>query len=95
MNSTQIIDNKLCVDIDNSLYSDAVITKVCYWLTDTHTVFRKNVSEKIQRLTIVSKTEEFDKAHFDDLIFKISQSFSDHKLREIVLRETEVIRNGS
>jgi len=93
MISTQIIDDKLCVDIDTSLYSDAVITKVCYWLTDTHTLLRENVSENIQRLTIDLKTKESDKTYFDDLVFKISQSFADYKLREIVLRETEAVRN--
>lgn len=93
MISAQVIDNKLIVDIDSSIYSDSVISKVCYWLTGDYAICRENLAGSIHRLTIEPKIEVVDHFHFDGLKRKVSQSLVDYKLREIILSETKDIRN--
>ncbi len=93
MISTQVIGNRLIVDIDDSIYSDSVISKVCYWLSGNHIVYRENLSDSVHRLTIEPKTEIMDNFHFDNLKHRISQSLADHKMREMILVETNDIRN--
>lgn len=93
MVNIQIEADKMFVDIDSSLYSDNVISKVCYWLTDGYIVFRKNIAENVHRLIIKPKNREISEAHFEDLEHMVSRSLADFKLREIVLKETKDIRN--
>ena len=93
MINTQVIENRLIIDIDDSIYSDSVISKVCYWLSGNHIVYRENLSDSVHRLTIEPKMNIINNFHFDDLKHRISQALADHKLREMILVETKDIRN--
>ena len=79
--------------IDLDIYSDGVISKVLYWLSSIFIIERKKVSPKCQHILLKHKTGDVTE---DDLLrfeAEISQMFADYKVREIVRKETEGIRN--
>lgn len=81
--------------VDLAIYSDSVISRVLYWLTADFIVERKEIPPQCQQINLMLK-------HNADLMTKsealkyraeIAQMFSDFKVREIVRKETDGIRN--
>lgn len=74
--------------VDTEIYSNSIISKVCYWLNREFSVSSKKEG-KIIEICIESIKEE---VNWPDIQHKISQLFSDFQLREIIDTETKDIR---
>lgn len=80
--------NKALFSVDTEIYSDNIISKVCYWLNKEFSVSSKRKG-KIIEICIESIAGEVD---WPITQRKISQLFSDFHLREIIDAETKDIR---
>jgi len=80
-------------NVDSSVYSDEVISKVLYWLSSDYIIERKMISASINHIRLTRKdcnSSVKDSSNIED---RISQLFVDFHVREIVRKETEGIRN--
>lgn len=93
MMNTACVNGVMVFDVDLVQYEDAVVSKVCYWLSDRYIVNRESVHPSICRLTLERPGKAFTKDDFDTICLEVSQSFADFKLRAIIGRETHAIRN--
>lgn len=74
--------------VDPEIYSDSVISKVCYWL-NTDFIVSSNKKGDYMNICIESVKNEVEWSCTQQII---SQMFSDYKLREIIDFETKDIR---
>ena len=88
-----ISKNQCVLKVDLSIYSDAVISKVLYWLVEDFLIFRKNISENTQEIVFELNNRDFDSNVFNTLKGKLSRDFIDYKNREIISCETKNIRD--
>lgn len=79
--------------VDPNIYSDAVISKVLYWLSADFIIERKTISPSCQHVKLISKREDMSENDLSKLREETAQLFMDYKVREIVRTETEGIRN--
>ena len=86
--------HKIEFKVDSSVYSDEVISKVLYWLSSRYIIERESISSKITRITLTSKDKHsFDEQETNKIESDISQLFVDFKVREMIRKETDGIRN--
>lgn len=77
------------IEIDHKIYSDSVISKVVYWLSDNYVIERKS-NGTTEILTITSTNgSDIDEENLHDKIFRM---LNDQKLRNIIEDETKDIR---
>lgn len=79
--------------VDPNVYSDAVISKVLYWLSADFIIERKTMSPLCQCIQLTCKREAMSEKDLLKFREEIAQQFMDYKVREIVRTETEGIRN--
>lgn len=79
--------------VDQNVYSDAVISKVLYWLSADFVIERKAISPSCQYIQLTCKREDVSVKDLLKFREEIAQQFMDYKVREIVRIETEGIRN--
>jgi len=79
--------------VDPNVYSDAVISKVLYWLAADFIIERKSISPTCQHILLICKKEDMSEDALLKYREEIAQQFMDYKVREIVRTETEGIRN--
>ena len=84
------IEGQQCsLQIDTTIYSIETIHKCFYWYTGDFEIDMTNNEVNQCQVTMISKTEDID---FNTLIPRIKQNLIDFKLREIVNKETQTIR---
>lgn len=77
------------IEIDHKIYSDSLISKVVYWLSDNYVIERK-ANGTTEILTITSTNgSDIDEKSLHDKIFRM---LNDQKLRNIIENETKDIR---
>lgn len=77
------------IKIDRNIYSDNVISKVVYWLSEKYTVERR-LEGNMDVLSFPSKKNlPVDEKYIHDIIY---QMLNDQKLRDIIEIETKDIR---
>ena len=77
------------IKIDRNIYSDNVISKVVYWLSEKYTVERR-LEGNMDELSFSSKKNlPVDEKDIHDRIYQI---LNDQKLRDIIEIETKDIR---
>ena len=83
-------DKKTIITIDSNTYSEDVIYKCMYWYGAEFIVdIRKNeISNKFE-ITLQKKSNYEEKQNLNE---RIKQDLIDFKLRDIVTKETQVIR---
>ena len=87
-------NRKMFFNVDSSVYSDEVISKVLYWLSSKFIVERESISSKTTRITLTAKDKcIFDEQDSHKIEAHISQLFVDFKVREMIRKETDGIRN--
>ena len=81
--------------VDLAIYSDSIISKVLYWLTADFIVERKELTPQCQQVYLTLKQNADFRTKDDAMKYRaeIAQMFSDFKVREIVRKETDGIRN--
>ena len=79
--------------IDLNIYSDAVISKVLYWIAKDFTIECKDMSLSIRQVVLVPNISPLSFEKYIEYKRFISQLFVDFKVRELVRNETEAIRN--
>lgn len=79
--------------VDLNVYPDTVISKVLYWLSADFVIERKAISSSSQYILLRSKRKDMSEADLLEYREEISRQFSDYKVREIVRKETDGIRN--
>ncbi len=86
--------HKIEFKVDSSIYSDEVISKVLYWLSSRFVVERESISSQITRIALTSKDKRnFNELEANKIESDISQLFVDFKVREMIRKETDGIRN--
>ena len=76
--------------VDTNIYSDAVVSKVLYWLSSDFIISRKQLSPQLHFITLKKKKNAIGNLLLEE---KIAQLFIDFKVRETINKETEAIRN--
>ena len=80
--------------VDLTVYSDEVTSKVLYWLSSGYLIERKSVSSTVQRIVLTPKTDTADApGDMKEDTERISRLFADFKVREMIRKETDGIRN--
>lgn len=88
----KIKGNRISFQIDRRIYSDTVVTKMLYWLSEDYTIERfLDELGNYEDVLIYSKNE-FEIEEAEKLYKKINQELLDYKLRDIVNIETKDIR---
>lgn len=87
------VNGMMVFDVDFVQYEDAVVSKVCYWLSGRYIVCRESAHHTFCRITLERPGKAFTDDDFDTVRLEVSQSFADFKLRAIIGRETHAIRN--
>ncbi len=88
----RISDTEAVFRIDRMIYSDAVISKALYWLTREFTIDRRMESEACEEVSF-RISDGGTPPDWDAVQQRLSQSLADFKLREIIITETDAIRN--
>lgn len=89
MKSFRIIDaHNAQLEIDTSLFSKSVVTKVLYWLNNNYTVMLSCDDNIIKMELECVHGHDWDKVKKD-----ISTMLSDYQMRELIEQETRDIRN--
>lgn len=83
-------NNEFEFKIDLNVYSDAVVSKVLYWLSRDFTIYRKQLTPWQHSILLKKKDNAMPDVMSEE---KIAQLFIDFKVREIINKETEAIRN--
>lgn len=92
MINSKIENNTLIIEVDTSIYGEAVICKTLYWLTPNFVISRsKGSSENIQRVELKLK-KDTPNYNWDNLVSDLSDKFIDYKNRQIILEETRNLR---
>lgn len=80
--------------VDLNIYSDPVISKVLYWLSDSFYISRKSVDTHTHFILLQAKDDiGLRPDEISELKKRLSQDFIDYKTREIIREETSAIRN--
>jgi His-Xaa-Ser system protein HxsD len=86
----KVTDRECVLVIDRAIYSSETIHKCFYWYTGDFDVDIDLKDESTYQVSLVSKiTGDCD---FNLVIDRIKQNLIDYKLREIVNKETQTIR---
>ena len=84
--------DSLTLNVDADIYSESVVLKCIYWLTD---IYSPEIKRKENSFVITihkNDQSEFSSEEENNLKSKINQGLIDFKLREIVDKETRNIR---
>lgn len=82
-------EDVLNLKIEKEIYSVDVLFKCFYWYGANFTIEIEDFSPTLHLVLLKSNNGEFDKEH---LIEKIKRDLIDFKLRDIVNKETKIIR---
>ena len=93
MSYSALANGLIVIDVDLNQYSNEVVSKSCYWLSDTYIFSRESRVDNTCRITVERIDGLFNEDEFLTFRIKFSQSLADNKLREIIRKETECIRN--
>lgn len=89
-----LTNNKIELIVDTSIYSDSVISKVLYWLTDRFIITRENIENGGKQRIVLERAEGIiTPKEYSAFRIKISQDITDYKNREIIHEETKDIRS--
>jgi His-Xaa-Ser system protein HxsD len=88
MNSS-IINNELHLYIEREIYDEDVIHKCLYWYGGNFSIDISIHSDKVFFVRLLSNSDAND---FQKIIEKIKRDLIDFKLRQIVTKETQTIR---
>ncbi|MBD5067929.1 MAG: His-Xaa-Ser system protein HxsD [Alistipes sp.] len=92
MINSKVENNTLIIEVDTSIYCEAVICKTLYWLTSDFVICRsKGTDENIQRIELRLKNDILG-YNWDSLVSDLSDKFIDYKNRQIILEETRNLR---
>lgn len=81
------------VSIDRSIYSDAAIFKTAYWFTDRFFIFLDQAGS--ERITVEIRQKDLTGTDsLEDACREFCNSLIDHRVRDIVLKETGAIREA-
>ncbi|MBS1371505.1 MAG: His-Xaa-Ser system protein HxsD [Lentisphaeria bacterium] len=80
------------LEVDPSIYGDAVISRVLYWLVPDYLIGRNTLPDGLLHITLHRKAGEISQEELAALQERLNRDFIDCKLREIIERETRDIR---
>lgn len=89
----KVTDDTIELKVNLNIYSDTVISKVLYWLSANFIIERKTISTLTQQILLKHKNGNISGEDLEKYMGEIAQMFADYKVREIVRKETEGIRN--
>lgn len=89
----RLSENKCQFSFDASVFSESVVLKVLYWLTDDYLIYYKSTDDHIQIIILEKKDEFISEDEFRILKENINQRFIDFKNRDIIIQETKNIRD--
>ena len=84
-------ENKLILNIDKGLYSSDVLHKCFYWYGNRFIIDINVLNDKYFEI-VLTKTESIEE-NWDLLTAKIKRDLVDFKLRDIVTKETQNVRD--
>jgi len=87
-----IQDNKIIYFADSQLYSQESIFKCTYWYTDKFTILIKLESNKHYKIVLTPK-DDLSEAELWVILNKLGNDLIDFRLREIVTKGTQNIRD--
>lgn len=93
INFTQISDNRCELIVNISIFSEQVISKMAYWLSENYCVYWDKKSEEEQILLFEKKQDIITGDEYKSMKEKINQLLIDFKNREIIHQETRNIRD--
>lgn len=82
-------ESELALQIDATVYSMDVLHKCFYWYTGAFDVSISRTSEERHTVTLISRSPEPDWTLIES---RIRRDLIDYRLRDIVTKETKVIR---
>ena len=92
MINSKVENNILAIEIDTSIYNEAVICKTLYWYTADFIIYRCNGSlENVQKIEFKLKSDN-PSFEWDKFIADLSDKLVDYKNRQIILEETKNLR---
>lgn len=89
----RLSENQCQFSFDISIFSENIVAKVLYWLTDEYLVFWKSKNDNVQTIILENKNKFISENEFLLLKEDLNQRFVDYKNRDIIFKETENIRN--
>jgi len=94
MNNILVTERSLCFNIDSSLYSNETLYKCFYWYGAQFIVSIENdqLSKSIH-ISLEQKSDIKEIIDANKTVEKIKNDLIDFKLRDIVLKETQNIRD--
>lgn len=92
MINSKVDNGTLIIEVDTSIYSEAVICKVLYWYTSNFVICRSmGTVENTQRIEFMPK-DATRKCDWNHIVSDLSDKFIDYKNRQIILEETRNLR---
>lgn len=84
--------NSITFEIDSSIYSNQVLTKCLYWYTSQFNVSINDSAGGKGKVIVLEFKDKQESLVGDKLVEKLKQDLIDYNLREIVEKETKIIR---
>jgi His-Xaa-Ser system protein HxsD len=84
--------NSITFEIDSSIYSNQVLTKCLYWYTSQFNVSINDSADGKGKVIVLEFKDKRESLVGDKLAEKLKQDLIDYNLREIVEKETKIIR---
>jgi His-Xaa-Ser system protein HxsD len=82
----------LTILLDTNIYSEDVLFKCFYWYTDKYNVTINRHTENLFRVQLEFSPHDESEETSNLVIAKIKRDLIDFKLRDIVTKETKIIR---
>lgn len=88
----EIHDEKLSISLNREMYSIDILFKCFYWYGKEFLVEIDELTESNNLVTLAYKDRHSPVGVWDEIIPRIKQDLIDFKLRDIVTKETQTIR---
>lgn len=88
-----IVDNNtLILTIDSSIYDEKVISKVLYWYAADFIICRNTKEPETSEIVKLRPKKDNIAVNWQNVISDISDKFIDYRNRQIILEETNCLR---
>lgn len=93
INFTRISGNQCELAVNISIFSEQVISKMAYWMSENYCIYWDKKSKEEQILLFEKKQGAITDNEYKSVKEKINQLLIDFKNREIIYQETKNIRD--